>query len=129
MLERPGMLDAKEKQLARRYAVFFRIPRLAANSPSSIFGDVHTSEMRKTTTEECQTQTAKPEILKSPQAEENYSKSAHQLGQADIVEYRAEMFDPKNFPALQPSMFDGSTELFDFSDFFGGYLENDFMMA
>lgn len=49
--------------------------------------------------------------------------------QAGVSNYPASMFDPQNFPPLQPTVYDGSNDLdFGFSDFFGNYRDFDLML-
>ncbi len=116
MVQRGGTLNAEERQLAKRYAVFFRMPRLSGNSPpdpnrrdrmDSIVSDnpIYSGP------------TAIPQQQDHTQG--NYSTTIDLPAE---VEYEASMFDPQNFPQLQQEFYDGSHDIdLGFSDFFGGY--------
>ncbi|OAP58469.1 hypothetical protein AYL99_07559 [Fonsecaea erecta] len=137
ILERGGTLDAQEKQLAKRYAVFFRMPRLSGNSPpdlnrrernNSMISDKIAYPGPAEVQQQQQQQQQQPQPQPQPPPPEEYPTSLDMSGHANIANYQAPMFDPQNFPSLQPPFFEGSGEIeFGFSDFFGGYQDLDFM--
>lgn len=129
MVERGGTLNAEEKRLAKRYATFFRIPRLSASSPPESY-----RQPRKGSTISDQTPYSSRLDMQQQHVQahvqEEYGTTVKLSAQAGIADYQASMFDPQNFPPLQPNVYDGSSDLdFGFSDFFGGYRDSDFMLA
>ncbi|OQV00431.1 Fungal Zn2-Cys6 binuclear cluster domain-containing protein [Cladophialophora immunda] len=125
ILERGGALNAEERQLAKRYAVFFRMPRLSGNTPP----DLNRRERNNSTISDNISYPGPVEVQqRQPLPQEEYPTSLELTDQTNIASYQAPMFDPQNFPVLQPQFYDGSNEIeFGFSDFFGGYQDLDFM--
>ena len=128
MIERGGKLDPEEKQLAKRYAVFFRIPRLSSSSPGCLPPEFQSQNRNASIASENPSFAGHMEMQPQPvQAQEEYPASLNMPGQAN---YQTPMFDPQSFPPLQPIIYDGSNDVeFGFSDFFGGYRDTDFMLA
>ncbi|KIW75146.1 hypothetical protein Z517_11918 [Fonsecaea pedrosoi CBS 271.37] len=125
ILERGGVLNAEERQLAKRYAVFFRMPRLIGNSPP----DLNRRERKTSIISDSVPYTGPTEVQQQqPAPQEEYPTSLDMPAQTNMANYQAPMFDPQTFPLLQPHFYDGSNEIdFGFSDFFGGYQDLDFM--
>ncbi|KIY03001.1 uncharacterized protein Z520_01467 [Fonsecaea multimorphosa CBS 102226] len=125
ILERGGTLNTQERQLAKRYAVFFRMPRLSGNTPS----DSSRRERNNSIASDKVSYLGPAEVQQpQPPPKTDYPVSLDMSDQANIASYQAPMFDPQNFPPLQPSFYDGSTDIeYGFSDFFGGYQDLDFM--
>ena len=128
MIERGGNLNPKEKQLAKRYAVFFRIPRLSSSSPGSLPPEFQGQNRNASIASENTPFTGHMEMQPQPvQAPEEYSGQLDLQGEAN---YQTPMLDPQSFPTLQPILYDGSNDVdFGFSDFFGGYRDQDFMLT
>jgi hypothetical protein len=120
MVERGGTLNAEERQLAKRYAVFFRMPRLSGNTPP----DFNRRDRNSSTISDNVSYAGPTEVpqQQQPPIQEDYSRSVNVTGHSEVTEYDASMFDPQNFPQLQQEFYDGGNEIdFGFSDFFGGY--------
>ncbi|ETI25133.1 hypothetical protein G647_04505 [Cladophialophora carrionii CBS 160.54] len=120
MVERGGTLNAEERQLAKRYAVFFRMPRLSGNTPP----DLNKRDRNGSILSDRASYSGPPEVPQQqpPPLQEDYSASVNVSTHPDVTEYDASMFDPQNFPQLPQEFYDGSNEIgFGFSDFFGGY--------
>ena len=123
-MERGGSLNAEEKQLAKRYAVFFRMPRLSGHSPP----DLNRQARNGSTTSD---RVSLPDVIegppKRPQPQEYYPVPSMPTP-LDPASYDASMFDPQNFPQLQEEFYNGNPDIdFGFSDFFGGYGDVDYM--
>ena len=120
MVERGGTLGAEEKQLAKRYAVFFRMPRLSGNSPP----DLNKRDRNGSSVSDNVSQSAPVDITRHQQpVQEDYTNTVSMsTQQMENVNYDPAMFDPQNFPQLPLEYYDTSNEIdFGFSDFFGGY--------
>ena len=119
MVERGGTLNAEERQLAKRYAVFFRMPRLSGNTPP----DMNRRGRNGSTVSETATYPSTMEMAQhQPQVANDYSATMAMPAGIDMTHYDPSMFDPQNFPQLQQEFYDGSNDIdFGFSDFFGGY--------
>ena len=128
MVERGGTLTAEEKQLAKRYAVFFRIPRFGSNSPGFLPPDFYQQKRNASIKSENPSFTGQMEMQhQQGQTQERYPAPLDLSSQAN---YQTPIFDPQSFPPLQPMIYDGSNDLdFGFSDFFGGYRDTEFMLA
>lgn len=143
MLERGGPLNTEEKQLVKRYAVFFRIPRISVTSPPFFQSEYHRRDRKGSVISDSQSYTGRLEGQQQYQQhqqqqqiqhKQEYHPSLDMSGQAIAANtthsnYEASVFD-QSFPPQQPSsIFDGTGQLdFDFSDFFGGYKETDYNM-
>ncbi|KIX01110.1 uncharacterized protein Z518_10176 [Rhinocladiella mackenziei CBS 650.93] len=141
ILERGGTVNAEEKQLARRYALFFRMPRLSTSSPNVLPPELNRRDRNSPMTTENtsrpsrldmqQQQAPPPQIQNQTRQQEEYAASLSMPDPANVTSYQAPMFDPQNLPPLQQTIYDGSNEIeFGFSDFFGGsYRDTDFMLT
>ncbi|EXJ73509.1 uncharacterized protein A1O5_03270 [Cladophialophora psammophila CBS 110553] len=125
ILERGGTLKPEERQLAKRYAVFFRMPRLSGNTPP----DLNRRDRKNSTISDNISYPGPVEVQQQqPLSQEEYSTSLPMTDQANIASYQAPMFDPISYPSLQHNFYEGGNEIeFGFSDFFGGYRDMDFM--
>ncbi len=119
MVERGGTLNAEERQLAKRYAVFFRMPRLSGNTPSDPNGRGRNGSV----VSDAAAYSGVVEMPQQlPQAESDYPTAISMPAGVDVTHYDPSMFDPMNFPQLQQEFYDGSNDIdYGFSDFFGGY--------
>ena len=129
MIERGGKLDPEEKQLAKRYAVFFRIPRLSSNSPGSLPPEFQHQNRNNSVASENPSFAGHLDMQPQPvlQTQEEYTASLNMPSQAN---YQTSIFDPQSFPPLQPNIYDGTNDVdFGFSEFFGGYRDTDFMLT
>ena len=125
MVERGGTLNAEERQLAKRYAVFFRMPRLSGNTPP----DLNRKDRNGSIISDSVSHTAPVEMPEQQAQPPNYySSSLNMPIEANVTNYEPSMFDLQNFPQLQQEFYDGSSEIeFGFSDFFGGYKDLEYM--
>ena len=120
MVERGGTLNAEERQLAKRYAVFFRMPRLSGNTPP----DLNRRGRHGSTVSDNATYSGPLEL---PQHHDqfpgnSYSTTMNLPAEVDVPHYDPSMFDPQNFPQLQQEFYGAGHDTdFGFSDFFGGY--------
>jgi hypothetical protein len=125
MVERGGTLNPQERQLAKRYAVFFRMPRLSgASPPDSNRRDRNSSIISDNVPYPGSGEVPQP----PPQVQETYPGAANMTPGMDGANYEASMFDPQNFPQLPQEFYDGSNEMdLGFSDFFGGYRDLEYI--
>jgi hypothetical protein len=123
MVERGGPQNAEEKQLAKRYAVFFRMPRIKGHSPP----DLNRRDRNSSTASDRASQPDINDVNLQKLPAQDFSKMMSFPTPLDPASYDASMFDPQNFPQLQPEFFDANSEIdFGFSDFFGGYRDLDY---
>jgi hypothetical protein len=127
MLERPGFLNAEEKQLARRYAVFFRMPRLTINSPAGSASQNYGQELNQMNTGDPSQYLGEMINHQQPsQTNDEYARSVSMSDQGGLANFA--VYGQQSFPDLQTNMYDGQNDLdFGFSEFFGGYQDLDFM--
>ncbi|KIV81894.1 hypothetical protein PV11_04043 [Exophiala sideris] len=121
MLERGGPLNAEEKQLVKRYAVFFRIPRLGVQSPAFLQPEHSRSG---STPNDRPLPTGQVDIQQQQiQPQPGYGS----IGLSDptsVTNFEPSMFDIQNFP-----LYDTGNDLdLGFSEFFGGYRGMDFIL-
>ncbi|KAJ9611191.1 hypothetical protein H2200_004374 [Cladophialophora chaetospira] len=120
MVERGGTLNAEERQLAKRYAVFFRMPRLSGNTPP----DLNRRGRHGSTVSDNAPYSGPLEV---PQHHDqfqanSYSTTMNMAAEVDVPQYDPSMFDPQNFPQLPQEFYNTNQDIdFGFSDFFGGY--------
>ena len=128
MIERGGKLDPEEKQLAKRYAVFFRIPRLSSSSPGYLPPEFQ--HQNRNTSDASENPSFTGHLVMQPQPVQAQEEYAASLNMPDQTNCQTPMFDPQSFPPLQPIIYDGSNHVeFGFSEFFGGYQDTDLMLA
>lgn len=127
MLERPGFLNAEEKQLARRYAVFFRMPRLTINSPTGSVSQNYGQETSQISTSDSSQYLGEMINHQQPsQTHDEYARSLSMSDQGGLANFA--VYGQQGFSNLQANMYDGQNDLdFGFSEFFGGYQDLDFM--
>ena len=118
IVERGGSLNPQEKQLAKRYAVFFRMPRLSGATPP----DLNRSHRNGSTASESVSYPGTTDINQQlSQVQEQYPPSTNLSVPMGNTIYEPSMFDPRNFPQLQQEFYDENNGIdFGFSDFFGG---------
>ncbi|KAI1612439.1 fungal-specific transcription factor domain-containing protein [Exophiala viscosa] len=121
MLERGGPMTAEGKQLVKRYAVFFRIPRLGVQSPAFL-----QSEHGRTgsTTNDTPLQTGQADIQQQQHQLQPTYPSTGLADQTSITNFEPSMFDIQNFPLYET----GNDLDLGFSEFFGGYKGMDFIL-
>lgn len=130
MLERGGPLNAEEKQLVKKYAVFFRIPRLGGNSPAFLQPDHSRSGSaasdRPLHTGQLDLQQQQQQQI---QVQQGYVPSVALSDQNNIPNFEPSMFDIQNFPPLPTDLYTAGNDLdLGFSEFFGGYQGMDFIL-
>lgn len=127
MVERPGLLNAEEKQLAKRYAVFFRMPRLSVNSPTGSQSQTHGSEVNGMSTgDPAQYLGEMMNHQKPNQPQDDYAQSVSMSDQAGLTNFA--VYGQQEFSNMPPDMYEGQNDLdFGFSEFFGGYQDLDLM--
>jgi len=127
MLERPGSLNAEEKQLARRYAVFFRMPRLTINSPVGSTSQNYGYEVNQTSAGDPSQYLGEMASHQQPgQPTDEYAQSVS-VSDKDAIPSFA-VYGQQTFPNLHANMYDEQNDLdFGFSEFFGGYQDLQFM--
>jgi hypothetical protein len=126
MVERPGLLNAEEKQLAKRYAVFFRMPRLSVNSPTGSQGQTQTSEVGGMSLGDPIQYLGEMMNHQQPnQPLDDYAQSVSMSDQGGLTNFA--LYGQQQFSNIPPDMYDGQNDLdFGFSEFFGGYQDQDF---
>ncbi|KIW43406.1 uncharacterized protein PV06_04514 [Exophiala oligosperma] len=127
MLEHGGPSNAEEKRFVKRYAIFFRIPRLAGNSPAFLQPE-HGQPDKPASTVSDETVYAGNIGTQQQRLEprRRFSSSIDMTNQTDTPNYEASMFDPQNFPQLPANAYDASNEIdLGFSEFFGDYQDTD----
>ncbi|KAK5195324.1 hypothetical protein LTR99_010840 [Exophiala xenobiotica] len=127
MMEQGGPRNTEEKHLVKRYALFFRIPRLSGNSPAFLqpdYGqpDRNGSTIGDETVYASQTESQQRQVQTLP----GFATAIGLTGQTYLPNYQAPMFDPQMFPPLQANAYDSSNEVdLGFSEFFGSYQDTD----
>ena len=127
MVERPGFLNAEEKQLAKRYAVFFRMPKLSINSPTGSASQSHGPEINEISTGEPSQYLGEMMNHQQPnQPQDEYAQSVSMSDQGGLTNFG--VYGQQQFSNPPPDMYNGHNDLdFGFSEFFGGYQDVDFM--
>ncbi len=126
-MEQGGPRNPEEKQLVKRYAVFFRIPRLSGNSPAFLQPDYGQLDRNGSTTGEetlyaGQTEPQQRQVQPLP----GFATSIGLPGQTNLSNYQAPMFDSQTFPPLHANAYESSNEVdLGFSEFFGSYQDTD----
>lgn len=126
MVERGGTLNDEEKQLAKRYAVFFRMPRLNGTTPP----DLHKRDRKNSVSISDNVSYTGPSDTSHQQSQirDDYLRSMQMPPHIEVANYEPAMFDPQNFPQLPQEFYEGNNELdFGFSDFFGRYRDLDYV--
>lgn len=115
MTERPlrGPFNAKEKQLVKRYAVFFWELRLGASGPAFLQLDCNRQDRDGCSiSSDDQSDPGCLEVQQQHvQPQQACATPLDLLGQADVVDYQALVSDRQSFPPLQEYIYDWSSDL------------------
>lgn len=131
-IERSGPLTAEEKQLVKRYAIFFRIPRSNnSSSPTSNIIGVNQRERSSPEMSEQLPYTVPLDIQVPTVTQEGFASSLGVPASATGVNHQTAMFHTQELTNYhQPNAYDGVSNIdFGFADFFGGSTDSDFMLG
>lgn len=123
MLERPNNLTDQEKQLAKRYKAFFQSPQFAANSPTNSLTRSDKDSRPAEASDSAPYQNAFAIMQQPVQVPAEFSNTMYSSDQVPLADYI--LLDQTGFPNMPFNAYDSQVDLdLGFSDFFGGYPEN-----